>query len=377
VDFSFSDEQQAIRELARRIFADHVSHERLRELETSGEWFDGALWGELARANLTALVLPEEVGGSGCGLIEASLVLQEAGRHLAPVPLLPTLLLGGLPIAHFGTPEQRARWLAPVTGDEGVLTAALEEPASHAPSRPRTRARRDGDTWRLEGEKVGVPAAHLARAVLVPARTDGDGVGVFVVAPDAAGVKLERQVTTNREPHARLQLDGARVTRNALLGDPSTGATLVEWIVERATLGLCALQLGVCEEALRRTAEYTSQRKQFGRAIATFQGVALRAADAFIDVEAMRATLWQAAWRLNEGRPASLAVASAKWWACVGGQRVTHTAQHLHGGIGADVEYPIHRFLLRSRQLELSLGGATRQLARIGSLLAHPPQGEA
>jgi alkylation response protein AidB-like acyl-CoA dehydrogenase len=377
LDFSFSEEQEAIRDLARQIFADFVDHERLKQLEESGEWFDRALWSELAKANLTALALPEDVGGSGCGLLEVCLVLEQMGRQLAPVPLLPTLLLGGLPIAAFGNAAQRERWLAPVADGEGVLTAALHEAGSAEPARPRTTARRDRDGWRLHGEKLCVPAAQLAGGILVPARTEDDEVRVFLLEPGADGARLERQLTTNREPQGRLELASARVANDALLGDPAEGARIVEWMLERATLGLCAVQLGVAEEALRRTAEYASQRKQFGRPIATFQGVALRAADAYIDVEAMRATLWQAAWRLSEELPASLEVASAKWWACLGGQRVAHTAQHLHAGIGSDVDYPIHRFMLWSKQLELTLGGANQQLARLGSLLVSQPRTEA
>lgn len=370
MDFRFSEEQEALRELARRIFADGSSSERIKQLEASGEWFDRDLWAALARTNLTALVLPEEVGGGGCGIFEACLVLEEAGRHLAPVPLLPTLLLGGLPIAAFGSDAQHERWLTPVAKGEGVLTAALHEEGSADPSRPRVTAKRDGDAWRLDGEKICVPAAPLAGAILVPARTGDREVGVFVIEPGGAGSRLERQFTTNREPQSRLTLSGARVAADALLGAPGEGSTIVHFIAERAGVGLCAVQLGLAEEALRRTAEYVTQRKQFGRPVATFQGVALRAADAFIDVEAMRSTLWQAAWRLSEGLPAAAEVSTARWWACRGGHRVVHTAQHLHGGIGADVDYPIHRFLLWARQNEVTLGGATRQLAELGRQLA-------
>ena len=203
----------------------------------------------------------------------------------------------------------------------------------------------------------------------MPARTAETSVGVFVLDPGAAGVAIERQKTTNREPQGRLTLDGATVSADAVLGDAARGAHVVAWIVDRALVGLCALQLGVAEEALRRTAEYTSQRKQFDRAIATFQGVALRAADAYIDVECMRSTLLQAAWRISTGRPARPEIAAARWWACRGGGRVVHTAQHLHGGIGSDVDYPIHRFFLWSKQIELALGGASHHLERLGAML--------
>jgi len=369
MDFSFSDEQEAVRSLARQILADHASHERFSELEKDGVWFDSDLWSDLAAAGLTALLLPEEVGGGGCGIIEACIVLEEAGRHLAHAPLLATLLLAGAAIAEFGTPEQQRRWLTPVVTKAGVVTGALEETGNDSPERPGLQAIRDGSSWRLDGEKVCVPAAELARCFVVPARTDDSQVLVCLVDATGPGVSLERQLTINREPHGRLTLDGAPVPAAAVLGDASHGAGIVEWIALRARLGLCALQLGVAEEALRRTAEYTRQRKQFDRPIASFQGVALRAADAYIDVACMRATLDQAAWRVSAGLPAGAETAAAKWWACRGGQRVVHTAQHLHGGIGSDVDYPIHRFFLWARQAELSLGGASSQLARLGELL--------
>jgi alkylation response protein AidB-like acyl-CoA dehydrogenase len=156
----------------------------------------------------------------------------------------------------------------------------------------------------------------------------------------------------------------------------------VEWLLVRARVALCAVQLGVAHEALRRTAEYTTERKQFARPIGSFQAVAMRAADAFIDIECMRATLTLAAWRLSQGLPAEAEASAAKWWACRGGQRVVHTAQHLHAGIGSDSDYPIHRFYLWSKQLELSLGGASRQLEILGDLVmrdaagAEPHEGE-
>jgi alkylation response protein AidB-like acyl-CoA dehydrogenase len=179
-----------------------------------------------------------------------------------------------------------------------------------------------------------------------------------------------------REPQARLELDGAKLAGDALLEGPGAGAAIVDWMLDRALVALCATQIGVSDEALKRTAEYIRTRRQFGRAIASFQGVALRAADAYIDLEAMRSTLLQAAWRVAAGLPAGPEVAAAKWWACRGGQRIAHTAQHLHGGIGADIDYPIHRFFLWSKHLDITLGGASRQLVRLGQMLAGEPRAE-
>ena len=377
MDFAYSEDEIAVRDLARRIMADNTSHERLRELDLAKTWFDMSLWGLLADAGLTALGLPEAIGGGGLGFVETCLVLEEMGRTVAPVPLLPTSVLGGAPIAQFGSVEQHAHWLRPVAQQNGVLTAALEEVGGVDPARPRLRATRDGAHWRLDGEKTCVPAAQLAHGILVPARTGDEACGLFVVEPGATGVSLATQFTTNHEPHAHLTLDAVAVPAIGVLGDPLSGSHTVEWLLARARVALCAVQLGVAQEALRRTAEYTGERKQFGRPIGTFQAVAMRAADAFIDIECMRATLTLAAWRLSQGRPAEAETSAAKWWACRGGQRVVHTAQHLHAGVGSDADYPIHRFYLWSKQLELSLGGASQQLEILGDLVMRDAAGAA
>src|SRR5262249_23811767 len=192
----------------------------------------------------------------------------------------------------------------------------------------------------------------------------------FLVEPSGRGVTLERQVATNREPQARLTLDGASVAGDAILGDPEGGQSIVEWLVDRALLGLCALELGVVERALRITAQYTSERRQFDRPIGSFQAVQQRAADAWIDVEAIRLTTWQSMWRLDAGLPARDEIRMAKFWASEAGPRIVYTAQHLHGGIGVDVDYPIHRYYLWSKTIELTLGSAPRQLAALGEALA-------
>ena len=163
---------------------------------------------------------------------------------------------------------------------------------------------------------------------------------------------------------------GQRVSAGDVLGDPQRGGAIVEWIVERASAALACLAIGVCDEALRLTAEYAKTRKQFDQPIAMFQAVGHRAADAYIDNEGIRLTALQAAWRISEGLPAAKQIAVAKYWAADAGQRVVHAAQHLHGGIGVDKEYPLHRYFLYAKQLELTLGGSTSQLLRLGKLLA-------
>lgn len=367
MNFELSEEQEAVRDLAEQIFSGSVDVERVKEIEASEDRIDRALWGELADANLLGIALPEEHGGSGLGVTEACLVLEQQGRVVAPVPYWATVLCGALPLAAFGTPAQQAAWLPGVVAGDVVLTAALAEAGINDPLAPQAAATPDSAGWRISGFKPSVPAAHVATRVLVPASTPG-GVAVFLVDPAGSGVTLERAVTTNREIVGHLTLDGAPAER---FGDGSVaGERVLGAMVDRALLGLCALQVGVCESAMRQAAEYTSQRIQFGKPLSAFQGSQIRAADGYIDTEAIRVTMLQAAWKLDTGRDASSDVLVAKWWASEGGQRVVHNVQHLHGGMGADIEYPVHRYFLWGKQIEDTLGGASATLERLGRRIA-------
>jgi alkylation response protein AidB-like acyl-CoA dehydrogenase len=372
MDFELSEEQQAISDLAGQILGDLLTVERLEQLDGDADWFARDAWTELAKADLLGIALPEADGGGGFGLFEAGLVLEQIGRTVAPVPYLATIVLGALPVAEFGSASQRADLLPGVISGDTLLTAALVEAGgSQPPSTPATTATPAGDGWTLDGVKLFVPAAHLSQRMLVPARTGDEGsVGVFLVDPTAAGVTLERLTTTSGEPQFAVHLQGVSVGTDDVLGDASAGGPIVEWIAQRALAGVCAVQAGVCEAAVRMTATYTSERHQFNSPIATFQAVAHRAADAYIDATAVRFTAWLAAWRLSRGLPARDELDVAKFWAAEGGQRVVHAAQHLHGGIGVDKDYPLHRYFLWAKTLELTLGGATEHLQALGARLA-------
>lgn len=367
MDFTFSPEQQAVQELAARIMGDHATPERVREVEASGDRTDRALWALLAEAGLLGLAVPEEHGGAGLGIVELALLLEQQGRAVAPVPLWPTLVLGALPVAAFGSAQQKEALLPAVVDGSVILTAALAERGQNDVRSPATSATETPQGWRVEGDKPMVPAAHVASRVLVPARTGDGALGVFLVDPSEPSVTVESVTTTNREIHSHLGFDGAM---GDPLGDPRGGGPLIRWMQQRALVGLAAMQLGVAEEAVRRAAEYLSGRKQFGRPLSTFQAAAHRAVDAHIDSEAMRVTLWQAAAVLAEGRDAEREVLVAKWWASDAGQRVVHAAQHLHGGMGADIDYPVHRYFLWGKQIEVMLGGAAETLERLGAVIA-------
>ncbi len=368
MDFALTDDQTSLRDLAAQVLSDASTDDSLRAFARDDRPYDAALWRTLAETGLLGLAVPAAEGGLGLGMIELGLLLEEQGRTLAPVPLHATLVMGALPIAAFGHAGQRAL-LRRVVAGEAVLTAALEEVGNPDPTQPMLRATRTGTGWMLDGGKTAVPYGADAAHILVPARSD-EGVIVLLVDPETPGVTIARQQTTSPEPQAEIRFEAAALSDAALLGSVGQGAAIARWIVDRARAGLAALQVGICGEALRRTAAYASERIQFGRPLGSMQAVQHRAADGFIDVEAMRSTALRAAWLLDEGIDASAEIATAKYWAAIGGHRVSHSAQHLHGGIGADMDYPIHRYFLAAKQVELALGGAQPMLAEIGGAIA-------
>jgi len=358
MDFTFSEAQDELAGLTRKILA---------ERDTP--------WADLAAAGVLAAGLPETLGGAGLGLLEHCSVLVELGRAVCDVPYLASIVLGAGAIAEFGSQSQRAQWVVPAGRGSVLLTAALAEEDGDDPRSPSAAAVRPAGRWVLSGVKTAVPAAPRADLFLVPATTS-DGVLVFLVSPSDDGVTVEPQRLTDFAEAGRVVLDGVTLDDDRVLG-PGQGGQVTDWLVARATVGLCAMQVGVLERALELTAEYARNRMQFGRPIGSFQAVAQRLADAYIDTDAVRLTMWQAAWLLatgGEGDAAALrvatAVATAKFWAADAGHRVAHTAVHVHGGLGIDMSYPVHRYFTAAKHHEFALGGATTQLRRIGAGLA-------
>ena len=373
MDFAFTEEQEAVRELASRIFGDLSTHEQLKRVESEDpDRFDRGLWSALADAGLLGIGLPEDCGGAGLGFLEACIVVEEAGRSAAAAPVAAVTVLGAQAIARFGPESLRSAWLPRIASGDALVTAALAEPGGD-PANPTTKAEAAGEGWTLSGVKSYVPAGTVADAVLVPARA-GEGLGLFLVDPAQRGVTRRRQEPTDGRVEAELELDGVTVGPQSVVVAPGpAGQDALSWLLERAWAAAAVEVAGACQAALKLTAAYTSQREQFGKPVATFQAVGQRAADAYIDTEAVRLTAWQAVWRLANDLPASAEVAVAKFWADDGAQRVVHAAQHLHGGVGVDRDYPLHRYYLLVKHLSLSLGGGTTSLLRLGDILATTP----
>ena len=347
MDFALSTDQNELRELAARILGDATTPERAKSVTASPDGIDAELWAAMATAGLVGISLPESAGGSGLGWLETCVVLEEVGRTAAAVPALVTMALAGPALG------EHPGLLARVIDGSTVVSAAVHEPVGD-PFAPTTTVT-DGT---LTGTKVCVPVGTLAEAFVVTA-TDG----LYLVEAGAPGVRIERSDTTSGVPESLVTFTDAPA---ACLGGPEA----VEALLWRGISAACVMTSGACAAALALTASYTVERHQFGKPIASLQAVSQRAGDAYIDTEAIRLTAWQAAWRLDQGLPCAEQLLAAKYQAAEAGWRVVHAAHHLHGGFGVDRDYPLHRFFLLHKQLELTLGSGTPSLAHLGRLLA-------
>jgi alkylation response protein AidB-like acyl-CoA dehydrogenase len=375
VDFTFTEEQQAAAEAAQGVFAGVAPDAVPSPALTPGavaDACDRALWGKLADADLLSLLLDARFGGAGLDAIALCLVLRESARVLARVPLLESSAAAAA-VQAFGGEDAKSALLPRAGRGELVLTVAAHGRTGHDPAELAVTARQDGAAWVLDGVQTAVPWAYDADVTVVPAHT-GTGRTVLALVPRGhEGAVLAEQFSTSGERLGELRLESARLAARDVID--ADGAW--EWLRDLLATGTCALALGLGERVLRMTAQYTSEREQFGFPIATFQAVAVQAADRYIDLRAMEATLWQAAWRIASGAPGTLPaagdVAVAKIWAAEGVRRVVQTAQHLHGGFGADVDCPLHRYHAWAKHLELSLGPAAAHEEALGDLLAAHP----
>lgn len=365
MDFTLDEAQQALVGLARQILAKESTQDRLNSLDAQGIWLDTPLWSQLAEAGIVGAAIGEDVGGGGLGFAAAALVCEQVGAQVAQVPFLETSMTG-LALEHFGTAEQRQRYLPEVVAGRAVLTSALTETGREAPTEVATTATETGEGYRVSGLKTSVPFADVAATIVVPARAGG-GVVLLLLDPGSDGVTLRPGAGTNGVPLFEVELDNAPA--ELLTDDPEA----LGWLVDRTLTALAATGLGVSSTALRLSASYATTREQFGRAIATFQAVGHRLADAYIDVEAIRLTTLHALWLLDSGLPGRDEAHIAKWWASEGGHRVAHAAQHVHGGVGVDTDYELHRYFCWNKQVEFTLGSAQRQLLTLGASLAAEP----
>ncbi|WP_193046494.1 acyl-CoA dehydrogenase family protein [Mycolicibacterium baixiangningiae] len=364
MDFSTPEAADDLGGLVRTITDSVCTPEHQRELDGFEHRFDRELWRKLVDADVLSTTAPEALGGGGFGVLEEVAVLVALGRQLAAVPYLESVVLGAGAMAAFDSAQLHQDWAAPAVTGEKMLTVALDGEMGQGP----VQAQANGSGYRLTGSRTLVPYGPVADAFLVPAEAEG-AMRVFLVAAGDPGVAVSALDTTGHGSIGHLELSGVELDAARVVGD----AEVLAWLTVRQHLGRAAFQLGVLERALELTATYAREREQFDRPIGSFQAVSARLADGYIDVKGLRLTLTQAAWRVSEGLPADIDVASAAFWAADAGHRVAHTAVHVHGGVGIDTDHPIHRYFLAAKQTEFAVGGATGQLLRIGRELADTP----
>ena len=380
MDFTTTEAADDLGGLARTITESVCTAEHQRKLDglergaapARGGRFDRDLWGKLIEADILSTAAPESLGGGGFGVLEQVAVLVALGRQLAAVPYLESVVLGAGALAKFGSESLQQEWAAPAINGEKILAVALDGEMGQGPVQATASGAAEAATsgasggFRLTGSRTQIAYGPVADAFLVPAETDS-GTKVFLIAADEPGVTVSALDTTGRGSVGHLDLRGVEADR--VVG----GDDVVAWLTTHGDLGRSAYQLGVLERALELTSEYAREREQFDRPIGSFQAVSSRLADGYIDVKGLRLTVTQAAWRLSEDLPADVEVGTAAFWAADAGHRVAHTTVHVHGGVGIDLDHPVHRYFLAAKQTEFAVGSATGQLLRIGRELADTP----
>lgn len=370
MDFSWNEEQQAIAELARRMFVELIDDSALKAFEKAGGDYHERAWQELSRAELLSLALSEGNGGGGMSELELSLLFREAGRSVAPLPLMEAVVLAALPLDRFGDAAQQAL-AGEAVGETPKVIGCWHELQSRELEAPAATLTRAGEGFVLRAEKTNVACARGASHYVVSAQLDGRPVAL-VVAADADGIEVEAQLATNIRPTYLVRFTDVALASDAIIGGEQAGE-VVRWTAHRALCAQAALMHGVAQRALEYSAEYAAKRTQFGVPIGTFQAVGQRLADAWIDVQTMELALLKAAGDLAEGRDAELAVRRAKYFAADCGHRVVAAAQHIHGGMGFDRDYPLHRYFLTMKRYEFSAGGSAMQLGALGRLTSASP----
>jgi 3-oxo-4-pregnene-20-carboxyl-CoA dehydrogenase alpha subunit len=309
-------------------------------------------WSALVEGGVTALPVPERLGGDGVGLPEVATVLTEVGRHGAVTPALATLGLGVVPLLDLASDEQQDRFLAGV-GKGGVLTAALNEPGAALPDRPATTF----TNGRLSGTKVGVAYAEQADQIIVTADS-----AVVVVSPKADGVQLVRTPTSNGSDEYTVTLGDVTVPE----ADVLAGAT-AHRVNQLALAAIGAYADGLVAGALRLTADYVANRKQFGKPLSTFQTVAAQLAEVYIASRTIDLAAKSVIWRLDEGRDADDDLDVLGYWLTSQAPPVMQICHHLHGGMGMDITYPMHRYYSTIKDLTRLLGGPSHRLDLVGA----------
>ena len=362
MDFSFSEEQEMLRALARDFLAKTCPKAKVRELEKDEKGYDPHAWHSMAELGWLGLVFPEEYQGTNASFMELVVLMEEMGRNILPGPFFSTVALCALPLLEYGTDEQRSKFLPLIARGEAVWTLALTESSgSHKVGEIKLRASSDGEGYVLEGDKLFVSDAHIADYLLMVART-GEGNGIeegitlFIVDARDDALKMEVLPTIAGDRQYRVGFDKVRVSMSDILGNADQGWSIVDFILQRAAVLKCAEISGACQAVFDMTSTYARDRIQFDRPIGAFQAVQHKLADMLIDIEGLQYLVYQAAWGMSVGSPSQLHISAAKAKASEAYQRVCIDGITAHGAIGYTMDHDIGLYYRRVRAAEFAAG---------------------
>jgi alkylation response protein AidB-like acyl-CoA dehydrogenase len=376
MNFGFNEEQELLRNTARKFFENECPSETVRRLMETPEGINAELWKKLAEQGWLGLIYPEQYDGTALGLVDLVVLMEEMGRAVAPGPYFSTVLLGGLAILEAGSDAQKKEWLPKIAaGDKRVTLAWMEPTAQLGPAGVTLTAVEKGGKYTLSGTKLFVHDAHTADALVVAARTrpgaGADGVSLFLLPKGTKGLQVTLLPTMDQTRKlCEVACSDVTVGGDALLGAAGSGWAPLARVLDRATVALCAEMCGGAQKVLDMTVEYAKIRQAFGRPIGSYQGVKHRAADMLVDVENSKSITYYAAWALDEGSPeAPLAVSMAKAYVSDAFRRVSAAGIQLHGGIGFTWEHDLHLYFKRAKGSEFTFGDATHHRERVAQLV--------
>lgn len=378
MDIGFSEEQELLRDTARKFLDAECTTKFVRQMMETEAAVTPEFWRRLAENGWLGICYAEEAGGSGLGLLDLVVLMEEIGRAVMPGPFPATVLLGGAAVAEAGSTAQQREWLPRLAAGEAKAALAVLEPNARwdAAGISGTHAREAPGGFALSGTKMFVPDAHLADVLVIAARTrDGstleDGVSLFLVPRGARGVGINRLPSIDETRKlCEIELADVQVPAAALLGQLHEGWAPLSRVIERATVALSAEICGAAQRVLDLTVDYAKMRVAFGKPIGSYQGVKHRCADMLVEIENARSLTYYAAWAIDEDDPeARMAVSMAKAAASDAGRKVCAAGIQLHGGTGMTWEHDLHLYLKRAKADEVAFGDATWHRERIARLL--------
>ncbi len=360
MDFALSEEQEILRKFASDFLTEKFNKKAINDLE-KGSGHSAQVWKEMASLGWQGMVFPESYGGAGMGFLDLGILLEEMGRVGAVSPYYATVVLGGIPINIFGSEEQKKEYLPAIASGEKLASLALyEETAKFEPDAIKMQSELANGDWVINGTKLFVPYAHVSDYLLCLARTDNtnkteDGLALFIVETKAPGMQIALH-HTRVDKLCEVNFKDVRVSQKNVLGNPKQGWSLASQIMDIAIVARCCQMLGLAQKAIDITIEYTKERKQYGRPVATFQAIQHHGAMLTMDIFGMRVGIYRAAWTLSQGLPAAREIAIARNWAIQASERIISLVFQMHGAIGVTLDYDLHLYAgqLKAYQMELA-----------------------